>query len=124
MARQYHQAMVHYLRKDFTFADNGKVLTLGEVPAGSLILKPISGVNVSTAFNAGTGNVLDIGMSSNDDLYATDLALGSAGFVPADEAVSFYVASDTVFTATPALTGTAASAGVGQVVICYVPPDA
>jgi hypothetical protein len=124
MARQYHQAMVHYLRRDFTFADNGKVLVVGEVPAGSVILRPDSGVHVSTAFNAGTGNVLDIGFTGDDDLFATDLALGSATFVPVDEAVGgFYRAADSVVTATPALSGTAATAGVGHIIICYVPPD-
>ncbi len=110
---------VQYLRKDFTFADNGKVLTVGTLPTGAVILKAVSGVNISTVFNAGTSNVLDVGTTADDDLYATDLALGTAGLIPLDEAVSMYVASDTTITATPALTGTAATTGVGQIVIAY-----
>ncbi|HYE38221.1 hypothetical protein [Methylocaldum sp.] len=120
-ARQYHTQQIHYLRKDFTYADDGLSLTVGTIPAGSVIVKPISGANVSTAFNAGSTNVLDIGISGDLDLYATDLALGSAGYVPCDEAVSFYVSADTTILATVDLTGTAASAGVGQVVIAYIP---
>lgn len=110
---------IQYLRRDFTFADNGKVLRLGTLPANAVIIKPMSGVNISTVFNAGTANVLDIGTSADDDLYGTDLALGTAGFVPLDEAVSFFVSSDTQMTATPSLTGTAATTGVGQIVIAY-----
>jgi hypothetical protein len=110
---------IQYLRKDFTFNDNGKVLQLGTLPANAVIIKPISGVNVSTVFNAGTSNVLDVGTSADDDLYGTDLALGTAAYVPLDEAISFFVSSDTQMTATVVLTGTAATTGAGQIVIAY-----
>lgn len=121
-ARQYPQQMVHFLRKSVTFSDNGTQLTVGKIPAGSLIVKPMSGVQVTTAFNAGTTNVLDIGTSSNDDLFGTDLALGSLAFVPLDEAIGgFLVADDTTVTVTVGLAGTAATTGAAEVVICYIP---
>lgn len=110
---------IQYLRKDFTYLDNGKVLKLGTLPINAVIIKPISGVNVSTVFNAGTGNVLDVGTSADDDLYGTDLALGTAGYIPLDEAVSFFNAAEVQMTATVVLTGTAATTGVGQIVIAY-----
>lgn len=123
-ARQYHTQQVHYLRKSITFADNGVAVTVGTIPAGSLVLRPVSGVHVTTAFNAGTGNVLDIGSSANDDLWGTDLALGTATFVPVDEAIGgFLVTADTVVTATVALSGTAATEGAAEVVICYIPDN-
>jgi hypothetical protein len=122
-ARQYSQQMVHYLRKGFTFADDGSVLTIGTLPAGAQIVKPMSGVAVNVAFNAGSTNVLDVGILSNDDLYGTDLALGTIAFVPLDEAVSMTVAVDTVITATVDLTGTAATTGQGEIIICYVPDN-
>lgn len=121
-ARIYHTDQVHYFAKDFTYADDGSVLTLGVLPAGGRIVKPMSGVQVHVAFNAGSTNVLDIGTSDNDDLYGTDLALGSIAFVPLDEAVSMAVSVDTTLTATVDLTGTAASAGSGTVSIAYVIP--
>jgi len=121
-ARLYHTDQVHYLAKDFTFADDGSVLSLGYLPAGAVIIKPMSGVAVHVAFNAGTTNVLDIGTAANDDLYGTDLALGSIAFVPLDEAVSMAVAADTLVTATVDLTGTAATTGSGTVIIAYVLP--
>lgn len=121
-ARLYHTDQVHYLAKDFTYADDGSVLSLGYLPAGAVILKPMSGVAVHVAFNAGTTNVLDIGTAANDDLYGTDLALGSIAFEPLDEAVSMTVAADTLVTATVDLTGTAATTGSGTVIIAYVIP--
>lgn len=123
-ARQYHTQQVHYLRKGFTFADNGSVLTVGVIPAGALILKPVSGVHVVTVFNAGTSNVLDIGTSADDDLFGTDLALGTANFVPLDESIGgFRVSAETTITATPALAGTAATTGDGEIIIAYIPDN-
>ena len=118
-ARQFHTQQVHYLRKSITYADDGVEVEIGKLPAGATILKPLSGVNVDVAFDAGSTNVLDIGTDANDDLYGTDLALGSIAFVPLDEAVAMTVSSETTITATVALTGTAATAGSGEVVICY-----
>lgn len=119
-AREYPFQMVHYLRKGFTYADDGSTLTVGTLPAGAQIIKPMSGVAVNVAFNAGSTNVLDIGTAATADLYATDLALGTIAFVPLDEAVSMTVAAATTITAAVDLTGTAASAGQGEIIICYV----
>lgn len=122
VARQHPYQMIHFLRKSLVFGDNGVARTVGVIPAGSLILKPASGVHITTVFNAGTGNVLDIGTSDNDDLFGTDLALGTATFVPLDENVGGYlVTADTTITATVALSGTAATTGAAEVVIAYIP---
>lgn len=124
-AKRYYTDQVHYLRKDFTFADDGKTLTVGVIPAGSIVLKPLSGVNVSQVFNAGSTNVADMGPStdSGTDLWATDLALGSLAFVPLDEAVTLVVTVDTTVQIAVDLTGTAATTGIAQAVICYIPPN-
>ena len=122
--RQYHTQQVHYLRKTIAYTDDDVEVTVGVIPSGSLILKPASGVHVTTAFNAGTANVLDIGTSADPDAFATDLALGTADFVALDVAAgTFLVTSDTTITTTPALTGTAATAGSGEVVIAYIPDN-
>lgn len=110
---------IQYIRKDFTFSDNGRVLKLGTLPANAVIMKAVSGVNVSTVFNAGTTNTLNVGTPADDDLFGTVLALGVAGLIPLDEAVSGYVAVDTEITATVVLSGTAATTGVGQIIIAY-----
>jgi hypothetical protein len=97
---------------------------LGTIPSGSLILKPASGIHVSTVYNAGTNNLMNIGTSADDDLFGTVLSLLTATFVPLDEAVGgFRVTADTVITASHALTGTAATTGAGVVVIAYIPDN-
>lgn len=123
-ARIYHTNQLHYLVKRITFADYGKVVTVGRVPANSLVLN--AGVIVTTAFNAGSTNVLDIGTPDDDDGYATDLALGTIGRIPGDEfgtSNDLYIEAATNIIASPAQTGTAATAGVGYVYCYYIPLD-
>ncbi len=122
-ARVYETQQVHYLRKSIVFGDDGTELTVGTIPSGATILKALSGVNVDTAFDAGTTNTLNIGTDADDNLYGTLLAIGAIAFVPLDEAVAMTVAADTVITATVVLTGTAATAGAGEVLIAYIPDN-
>lgn len=119
----YHTRQIHYLRKDFTFANAGQVLTVGTIPAGAVVIKPISGVDVDIAFTAGTNHQLDIGTTANDDLWGTNLELNAIAHVPLDEAVSFKVAAATTITATPDLTGATNTAGSGTVIIAYIPAE-
>lgn len=124
-ARTYQQHMVHYLRKRISFADGATTVhTLGIIPAYSTVIR--GGVVVTTAFNAGSGNVLDIGTSADDDGFATDLALGTIGVIAADEMATTndaYVTADTTIIATVALTGTAATAGEAFAWVEYLVPD-
>jgi hypothetical protein len=119
-ARDAGYQMVQYIRASVTFADNGAAVSVGVIPAGALILKPISGAQVEEAFNAGTTNTIDIGTSADADLYATDLAGGTVTFVPIDEAVALTVSADTEIFATVGLTGTAATAGKATIVVAYI----
>lgn len=121
-ARRHTTQQIHYLRLDFTYEDTG-ALSVGVLPAGALIHKPLSGVDVQVAFNNGTTNTLNIGTRANDDLYGTALSTASIAFVPLDEAVSMKVTADTEIIATQAVSGTAASAGQGSVIIAYTLPD-
>ncbi len=120
-AREYHTQQLHYLRKNIDFNDTGAI-TVGKIPAGSIVIG--AGVVVSTAWNSGTSDVLDIGTSGDDDGFATDLSLRTIGNIVWDELATsndLYVSSDTTIIATPASTGTAASAGVGHVYVTYIP---
>lgn len=114
---------IQFLRKDVTYADNGKQITMGVIPANSLILKPISGVQINEAFNAGTNNYIQMGIDSNDDLYGTNLSGTTVTFVPLDEAVALTVTADTTVTVSVALSGTAASAGKATAVFAFIPPN-
>lgn len=128
-ARQLATQQIHYLRCGISFADNGVAKVVGIIPAGSQMVNLISGVYVREVFNAGTTNVLDIGTSANDDLYGTDIALGTKAFVALDEAATatdvntWYVTVDTTITATVALSGTAATTGLAEVIIAYIPDN-
>lgn len=120
-ARQYHHELIHYIRRDFTFADRGKSLEIGTIPAGSVIVKPISGVNVHTAFNGSGTDLIDIGTAGTADLYATDLAGQTVGFQALDEAVTQYVAVDTTLYVAYADANSDAVAGAAQAIIAYIP---
>jgi hypothetical protein len=121
----YHTNQVHYLAKSIAYTDGASaVVTVGVLPPRAVVIR--GGVVVTTAFNAGSGNVLDIGTSGDDDGFATDLALGTIGVISADEMATTndaYSTSAVTITATLALTGTAASAGAGVVWLEYVMAD-
>ena len=121
-ARVYHTQQVHYLRKDIAYTDTA-VLTVGVIPAGAIVVG--AGVVVSTAWNSGTSDVLDIGTSGDGDGFATDLSLRTIGNIVWDELATsndLYSTSDVTITCQAASTGTAASAGVGHVYVTYIPP--
>lgn len=124
VARNDGSQHVAFLRKTFGYADNGNVLTLGSLQAGTLIMKPTSGIFVSTVFNAGTNNFLDIGTTVTQDLFGTDLSLLATAFVPLDEAIGgFLLTADATITMLLQLSGTAATTGAGIAVISFIPPN-
>ncbi len=110
---------IQYLRKDYTFADRGLVLTVGTVPAGAVIIRPLSGVDVQVASTDATNKQMDIGNSTTADLYGTDLSTATIAFVPLDEVVTLKMAVDTTILATPDFTGTA-GVGSGSIIIAYI----
>jgi len=113
--------VVHYIAKDFTFADAGTTITVGVVPIGGTVIR--GGVVVSTAFNGDTTNTLDIGTAADTDGFATDLALGTIGVIATDEMATTNDAgpytSDTTIQAVVVSTASA-SAGVGRVWVEYI----
>lgn len=126
-ARQFHTQQIHYLRKSLTetgtTANQSETFTVGIIPAGSTILKPLSGVNVDVAYTAATNKLINIGTTATPNLYGTLLSVASIAFVPLDEAVAMTVSADTTITATHALSGAAGSAGRAEVVIAYIPDN-
>lgn len=116
---------IQFREKYFTFADDGLTLDIGNIPVGAMIVKPISGIHVIEAFNAGTTNVADIGPSTDTDLWATDLALGTIGFIPLDEAVSNVVGNGQGLAQVAVdLTGSAATTGKARAMIAFIVPRA
>lgn len=122
-ARQYHSQQTHFLRKSITYSNIGSTLEIGVVPAGAIVIN--AGVIVSTAFNSGTTDVLDIGTSADTDGFATAMTLRTIGRVPADELATSDdlgpYASDTTLKCVLSSTGTAATAGAGEVYVEFIP---
>lgn len=126
-ARQFHQQMIHYLRKTITYADNGKTIAVGTIPAGSIVLPELSGVYVTTAFNGDTTNTVDVGITGTTQKYSSALALGTLGFIEQD-VLTTSAASSLLTTADEAIIATvvstaSASAGSAEVVMAYIPDN-
>jgi hypothetical protein len=117
-ARQLHTQQVHYLRKRVNYNDSaiGTGVVMGTLPAGAMIVS--QNVRVPTAFNAGTTNALNVGTAAAGTQVFTDAATAGARS-PTIANLSF--ASDQDLYVTYAQTGTAATAGVADIVIGYVP---
>jgi hypothetical protein len=82
IAQQYHQNLVHYLRKEVNYNDPNVAsgIAIGRLPANAQVVQALA--RVRTTFNAGTTNVLTVGTNASnyDNIFGTaDIAEGSAG---------------------------------------------
>jgi hypothetical protein len=119
-ARTLYSQQTGYFRRAITFSETG-TLTIGVLPAGAIVIN--AGVVVTTSFNAGTSNTLDIGTSADTDGFATLLALGTVGRIAADELATsndLYSTSEVTLQCVVTLTGTAATTGAGFVYVEYI----
>lgn len=125
--RQSQNQQVHYLRNRVQFGDAGVATGeyLGTLPAGAIILG--TSVSVPTAFNAATTNSLTVGGNSptyNDVGTAAQTLVGATGlkprFSPTGSSLNSISADLDIF-AVYQQTGTAASAGIADIIIEYVP---
>ncbi len=122
--RVHHQQLVHYFRKTVNFNDAGIAsgVLMGTLPAGAQIVDAV--VNVETAFNAATTNVLTAGTNSTsfDNIVgASDVSEGSAGAARATAGLALEFTADTDVYAKYTQSGTAATTGKAHIVISYVP---
>ena len=106
------------------FGANGTETVVATLPANSQIYQ--IAVDITTAFDAGTTNTLDIGDGTTADKYADALAAGSQARVLATSDVSQIGnlidigTSDVDITVTYNQTGTAATAGAATVTVLYL----
>ena len=121
-ARLYHTAQTHYLRKDFNFNDINIAtgVSIGKIPKNALVLS--THVSVQTAFNAATTNTASVGKTAGgtDLVNAQTLAaVGNTSVAPATKGGLLDAANDVELFLQYGQTGTAATAGVGSVVVSY-----
>ena len=106
------------------FGDDGTTTVVATLPANSQIYQ--IAVDVTTAFDAGTANTLDIGDGATADKYADALAAGAQARVFATSDVSQIGnlidigTADVDVTVTYNQTGTAATAGAATVTVLYL----
>lgn len=122
-ARDFHTNQVHYWKKTITYTDSS--VNVGYVPAGATIVRACA--VVTTAFNAGTNNNIDIGNANSGQsaVYASALNGTSVGVkinttLATAAAAQINVAADTLITAAYTSSGTAATTGSALVVVEYV----
>lgn len=120
VARQYHQQVVHYLRKRITFATATVETDMGYLPAGAIVIG--GGVMVITA---DSGITLDVGFkggSSTDDpnALATALTVANVGFIALDELAATTNIEQTVDYKITYTVSTGADTFVGDLVVTYV----
>ena len=124
-ARQYHQQMVHFLRKRITFADAGTTVTVGTIPAGASVIG--GGVHIVTAFNGGGTDLLDVGFvggTTDADGYATLLELAAVGYIVLDElaaTTNIQQSVDTTVTCLYTDSSSNSTAGAADVIVMFVP---
>jgi hypothetical protein len=126
LARYNTPQQLTFHRRRITPADAGKTVLVGIVPPNAVILKAMSAVNVSTVFNAGTTNTIDIGVTGTANAFGAALSLTAVGQPALNGTASFLTPAngqDTVVYATVNLTGTAATTGVADIVIVTVPAN-
>jgi hypothetical protein len=125
-ARRNTTQQVGYLRFAVNFNDTGIAAGVNKqwLPAGAVITD--TSVMIAAAFNAGTTNVLSVGLggSNNTIVAAGAVAPGAVGLtnaiVPSGNALG-PLATDSQVNVTYTQTGAAASAGQAIVMIKYIP---
>ncbi|MFA6031819.1 MAG: hypothetical protein WC889_02830 [Myxococcota bacterium] len=127
IARQLETQQTHYLRRDIAFNTTGIAtgVLIGTVPAGAKLTQVL--IHIDTAFNAGTTNVLQGGVTGvGTTLFTTtEAAAGTAGVKVATDSATqgrgLEFAADTDLFVSYTQTGTAATTGVATITVEYIP---
>lgn len=114
----WYPGVLQVLQGTIKFNSTGGLVTLGTLPEGATLVKVE--VDVKTAFNAATTNVLTVGTVADDDAYVTadDVNEGAAGFTSVG-GNGTAITADTVVKAKYVQTGDAATAGEADVYVYF-----
>jgi hypothetical protein len=127
VAREYDMQVLHFIRRqisfDSQFISTDDFTLVGVLPAGAVIYDAI--VKVSTAFNAGTNNYINVGIAGDDDgiVDEGDLDLTAAEWQSSRRGCDLTFTSDTPVYVTYDQSGTAATAGVAEIIVAYIPDN-
>lgn len=123
-ATQYQ--LVHYIRKKVNYNDAGIAagVYFGTLPAGAIIIG--TDVQIDTAFNAVTTNVLTVGSAATltEVVQGSDVTEGTIGLTlnikPNASPYTSAIASDLDLYVSYTQTGTAATAGKAYIIVKFV----
>lgn len=106
------------------YSDSSAV-TIGTIPANAQIID--INIDVTTAFNAGTNDLISVGKSGSAAAFVANTDVSSAGRASVATTGAYSAWADTgstevAVTATYTQTGTAATAGAARVTIVYRSP--
>lgn len=76
-ARRFYTAQTHYLVSKVVHTDDGNQISMGHVPAGSVVLRAYA--IVKTNFNSDGDDFIDIGYADDADEFAADLDVSGVG---------------------------------------------
>lgn len=122
-ARKLPWQAVHYMDKTVTYSDTGIATGIpfnNWLPAGAQILSTY--VNIVTAFNAATTNVLTVGQNStsyNDIVSSSDVNEAATGMTAVTTGGGLSITTDVLPYVKYTQTGTAATTGKARIVIAY-----
>lgn len=107
---------------DYTDTDNPTLFTL---PAGAVPIDWL--IDIGTDFNAGTDNNLDIGLGTDADYFALNVAIGTQGLYRAGASGTVFgrlggtpLTEDTAVTVDYKPSGTAAGTGAARLIMWYI----
>lgn len=126
-ARQYEQQLLHFIRRQISFdtfqIGTDATVKVGTLPNGAVIYDAI--VKVSTAFNAGTTNYINVGTADDDDAIVDqdDIDATAAEWQSSRRGCDLTLTADTPVYVTYDQSGTAATAGVAEIIVAYIPDN-
>jgi hypothetical protein len=126
-ARQYEMQVLHFLRRSISFdtplISTDDTIKVGTLPAGAVIYDAI--VKVTTAFDAGTTNYINVGIVGDDDgiVDQGDLDLTAEEWQSSRRGCDLTFTSDTPVYVTYDQSGDAATTGAAEIIVAYIPDN-
>ncbi len=121
-ARDAGYQNLQYFHKHIVFSDTIATYRF-RIPAYSIIMPALTGVDTQIVYNAGTNNRIQVGIDGAVSKYGLNLTLATLGFAPIAVAVGHRVTVDTDVLFTVDVTGTAATTGEADLLLVFRPPN-
>lgn len=120
VARELSFQAVHYLRKQIDEV-SGTTISVGTIPAGSVILAGCSGTYVDTIFSGGNPSVA-LGVTGDTSRFGTADLDAAATFVVLSDLTDLIVGTSPIeILATITLDTPGAADGIAEIIIAYCP---